>query len=95
MCWEKIEKSDSDYSGDSGRYMSVGGCLCALRARDVGMWILKNIHLYWIYTANNWGICDIWRVSVRPSGRWVGEHVSVEYIYIFVLDIFCQQLGDI
>ena len=68
--------------------MSVGGCLCALRARDVGMWILKNIHLYWIYTANNWGICDIWRVSVRPSGRWVGEHVSVEYIYIYLYWIY-------
>ena len=30
--------------------------------------------MYWIYSANNWGIYDSSRVSVR----WVGEHVSVD-----------------
>ena len=48
----------------------------------------KYIYLYWIYSANNWGIYDSWRVSVRPSGRWVGEHVSVEYIYIYIYWIY-------
>ena len=38
---------------------------------------LFYIHLYWIYSANNW------------------ENICQLTFYILVLDIFCQQLGDI
>ena len=80
--------------------MAVGGCLCALRALGWGKHVsVEYIYLYWIYSANIWGIYDNWRVSVRPLGaglgkRSIGEHVSVEF-HILVLDIFCQHLGDI
>ena len=50
-----------------------------------------NIHLYWIYIANNWGKCVSWRVSVRPSGAGLENVHFLEYT--FVLDIHCQQLG--
>ena len=53
-----------------GGYMTVGGCLCALPGAGLGNMCQLNIYiyLYWIYSANNWGIYDILRVSVRPSG---------------------------
>ena len=47
---------------------------------------------YWIYSANNQGICKSWRVSVHPLGAKWGN-VLFE-IYIFVLVIHSQQFGD-
>ena len=46
-----------------------------IEPRQIGP--LFYIHLYWIYSANNW------------------ENICQLNFYILVLDIFCQQLGDI
>ena len=48
--------------------------------------------LYWIYSANNCCVFS-WGVSVGPLGTWLG-HVHV-LRYVFVLDIFCQQLWGV
>ena len=42
-----------------------------------------NIYLYWIYSANIWGIYDSWRVSVRPSGAGLGNMCQLN-IYICI-----------
>ena len=71
--------------------------LCCNTRRKHGHWEVVSaeyIYLYWIYSANNSGIYGSWRVSVRPSGAGLGK-TCVNWIYIFVLDIFCQHLGDI
>ena len=71
--------------------------LCCNTRRKHGHWEVVSaeyIYLYWIYSANNSGIYGSWRVSVRPSGAGLGK-TCVSWIYIFVLDIFCQHLGDI
>ena len=57
----------------------------------------EYIYLYWIYSANIWGIYDNRRVSVRPSGagsgkRWIVDHVSFEYIYFYWI-YFANILG--
>ena len=41
---------------------------------------------------NNWEICVSWRVSVRPKGAELGNVDFLEYK--FVLDLHCQQLGN-
>ena len=41
---------------------------------------------------NNWEICVSWRVSVRPLGAELGNVDFLEYK--FVLDLHCQQLGN-
>ena len=53
---------------------------------------LVFIYWYWIYHANTWGMNVNWGVSVRPSGAGLG-YVRFQN-YIFVLDIFCQHLGN-
>ena len=64
-----------------GGYMSVAECLCALWAQGWGIYI----HLYWIYTSNNWEIYVSFKVSVRPLGPGFG---NIHYIIpTFVLDI--------
>ena len=45
-----------------------------------------------IYSANNWEICVSWRVFVRRSGAVCGN-VNFEE-YTFILDIHCQQSGN-
>ena len=46
-----------------------------------------------IYSANTYGVSFSWRVSVCPSGTWLGH---VHFLrYVFVLDIFCQQLWGV
>ena len=39
--------------------------------------------MYWIYSANIWGIYDSWRVSVRPSGAGLGNMCQLN-IYICI-----------
>ena len=70
-----------------GGLMSVGGCVCALW--HIGIHFVIYIHLYWVYTANNWGIYVSCRMSMWFSGTGLGN------IHTFVLDIYFQQLGDI
>ena len=36
-----------------GDECKLEGFLCALRAQSWGMYIFRNIYLYWIYDANN------------------------------------------
>ena len=48
-----------------------------------------RIYLYWIYTANNWEYMNSWIYSV------IGYILPTIGRYILVMDIFCQQLGDI
>ena len=41
------------------------------------------ICIYWIYSANNWGIYAIWRVSVLPSRAGLGNMQFLKYVHIF------------
>ena len=65
-----------------GKMCQFGGCLCALQAQGWRMYIFKNVHLYWIYIANNWGKCVSWRVSERPSGAGLENVHFVEYTFV-------------
>ena len=44
---------------------------------------VEFVYWYWIYSANNWGIYAIWRVSVLPSGAGLGNMQFLEYVHIF------------
>ena len=62
------------------------------RAQGWEMSIFWKVHLYWTYTANNWGICVSLRVCVRPLGAGL---VNVHFPeYIFVLDITLPTFGE-
>ena len=51
------------------------------------------MYLYWIYTVKNWWIYVNKRVSSRPLGPGLGK---VHFLrYVLVLNIYCQQLGNI
>ena len=64
-----------------GGCMTLGGCLCTLRALGWGNAGLGNMcQLYWIYSANIWGIYDSWRLSVRPSGAGLGNKKYIKKI---------------
>ena len=55
--------------------------------------MIWDMYLYWIYSANNCGVLFSWGVSVCPLGTRLGPvHVLR---YVFVLDIFCQQLWSL
>ena len=56
-----------------GKMCQFGGCLSALRARGWRMCIFENIHLYWIYIANNWGKCVSLEGVCAPFRRGFGE----------------------
>ena len=57
------------------------------------MYIFLDMCLYWIYFANNCGVLFSWGVSVCPSGTGLGH---VHFLrYMFVLDIFFQQLWGV
>ena len=49
--------------------------------------------LNWIYSANNCGVLFTWGVSVCPSGTGFGNEQFLRYV--FVLDIYCQQLWNV
>ena len=49
--------------------------------------------LYWIYSANNWGVLFTWWGVCVPFGHRVGSLIFLRYV--FVLDIFCQQLWGV
>ena len=53
----------------------------------------RVIIIYWIYTANNCGMLFSWGVSVCPSGTGLGNEHFLRYV--FVLDIYCQQLWNV
>ena len=72
---------------------SVGGCLCALRAQGWVMYIFLDMCLYWIYSANNYGVLFTWWGVCVPFGHRVGSLIFLRYV--FVLDIFCQQLWGV
>ena len=72
-------------------YINVEYAKFRLRARVGNVCKLNN--RYCLNLANNWGIYVSWRVFVRPLGTRLGNIHFV--IYTFVLDIYCQQLGDI
>ena len=73
-----------------------------------GIYVSWIYSLVLIYRANTWGMNVCWRVSVRPLGAGWGniyfeKYILVEYIfweiyiswiYMLVLDISCQHLGD-
>ena len=44
--------------------------------------LVEFIYKNWIYSANNWGIYVIWRVSVLPSGAGLGNMHFLEYVHI-------------
>ena len=74
-----------------GGYMTVGGCLCALRALGWGKHVsVEYIYLYWIYSANIWGIYGSWRVSVRPSGAGLGNKKIIKKISMVSNCMRCQ-----
>ena len=71
--------------------MAVGGCLCALRALGWGKHVsVEYIYLYWIYSANIWGIYGSWRVSVRPSGAGLGNKKIIKKISMVSNCTRCQ-----
>ena len=72
---------------------SVGGLLCALRAQGGGMNMFWDITLYWLCSANNFGVLFSWGLCVCPSGTRL-RHVHV-LRHIFVLDMFCQQFWGV
>ena len=59
---------------------------------------------YWIYHANTWGMNVSWRVSLCPSGTGWGNiyfgilyifwEIYIRWVYLLVMDISCQHLGD-
>ena len=52
------------------------------------------ILLYWIYTANNWGIYE--QLNIYVYWYWIYSGILPTIgRYILVLDIFCQQWADI
>ena len=52
-----------------------------------------DMYFCWIYTASKCGKLFSWGLSVCPSGTGLGH---VHFIrYVFVLDIFCQQLWGV
>ena len=52
-----------------GEEYNLEGFCAPLRAQGLEIYNFKNIILYRIYHANNWGRNIILRVSVRPYGR--------------------------
>ena len=42
---------------------------------------VEFIYCYWIYFANNWGICVNWRVSLQSAGGGLGNVHFLEYTY--------------
>ena len=55
---------------------------------NLGGLYIGNVYIF----DNNWEICVSWRVSVRPLGAELGNVDFLEYK--FVLDLHCQQLGN-
>ena len=70
----------------------VKACTCSETYICIGYVLptIVDVHLYWIYSANNCGVLFSWGLSVCPSSTRLG-HLHV-LRYIFVLDMFCQQL---
>ena len=57
--------------------MSVGGCLCALRARAWGMCIFKNIHLCY-FSVKNLPLCNFSTLFYLPLGaRFAGAQSAM------------------
>ena len=48
-------------------------CLCALRAQGWVMFIFLDMCLYWIYSANNYGVLFTWWGVCVPFGHRVGS----------------------
>ena len=73
----------------------VGACTCSETYICIGYVLptIVDVHLYWIYSANNCGVLFSWGLSVCPSSTRLG-HLHV-LRYIFVLDMFCQQLWGV
>ena len=63
------------------RHPPFGGCLCALWAQGLVMYIILDMCLYWIYFANNCGVLFSWGVSVCPKGKGLG-HISTTSILL-------------
>ena len=59
----------------------------AITIEGSGMCIFKNIRLYWIYTANNWGI---YVSRIYDSLMQQGNVHFLEYTFV-VLDTYCQK----
>ena len=73
----------------------VKACTCSETYICIGYVLptIVDVHLYWIYSANNCRVLFSWGLSVCPSGTRLG-HLHV-LRYIFVLDMFCQQLWGV
>ena len=73
----------------------VKACTCSETYICIGYVLptIVDVHLYWIYSANNCGVLFRWGLSVCPSSTRLG-HLHV-LRYIFVLDMFCQQLWGV
>ena len=73
----------------------VKACTCSETYICIGYVLptIVDVHLYWIYSANNCGVLFSWGLSVCPSSTRLG-HLHV-LRYIFVLDMFCQQLWGV
>ena len=52
---------------------------------QLSLLLITVLNWYWIYSANIWGMCVIWRVSVRPSGAGLGnisgQECTFSYMY--------------
>ena len=73
----------------------VKACTCSETYICIGYVLptIVDVHLYWIYSANNCRVLFSWGLSVCHSGTRLG-HLHV-LRYIFVLDMFCQQLWGV
>ena len=87
--------------------MSIGGCLCALRAQGWEMCILDGWGIEYVHFLEKNTFCnpaakgrkDTPQLTYIP--QLLAEYIQYQYInsndiyspmYIFVLDMYCQQL---
>ena len=65
----------------------VKACTCSETYICIGYVLptIVDVHLYWIYSANNCGVLFSWGLSVCPSSTRLG-HLHV-LRYIFILDL--------
>ena len=74
-----------------GEEYNLEGFCAPLRAQGLEIYNFKNIILYRIYHANNWGRNIILRVSVRPYGRRDWKYTISKIL--FCIGYFMPTIG--
>ena len=64
-----------------GEEYNFEGFCAPLRAQGLEIYNFKNISLYRIFHANNWGRNIILRVSVRPYGRAAWKYIISKILF--------------